>query len=1038
MGDGLIDPLASPPASDKGEPRGPSGNASSLTPPTVAPPLPVVRRKRRTRDLAVFRLRVAVLMAVISLFSAYVTHIATGLGSDAAELYGLASQQSAEEEQTEQHIDGIVAQEQRLTALISTFRHEYVVSLQDALDLRMTNPERAQEFDLEAQGNYDVMRQLWPFYRTALPTDKDGVLTYDAEAAKRALRMSDWRLYRASSATTRQDAATTAGAASNSVLVVVGLVGSLLLLTAAHLYPGRRGRWLAVAGLTVAAVAMAAFVAIAPTAAVPVIAALVGLVVVGFVLRIRVGSPALKGAESINAVPNLVDVPVDPGWGAATDPDARRTTKFTRRVALAIAIATLLGASVGYLHGATSRRADEANWQARDRGVKAIGALRAAEERTTVEVETYQLGLVARIRAWNARQAANVASETGDSARAVELRAEADRLEELAARTYDRNDVSDAIGESGLSDPVALIAIRTLPWRAAAKIAALQDAANATARNLGGQAAVYLSVLAWLAVAVYLLGLSLVFRQRNVRRLFAFVGAALIVGSVLRAGYGATLPGEVPQDRAEGASRAYASGFEALMRNDGAAAAEHMAEATRWRDDFGAAHRDLAQGVMFTESTDGSGIRSVFPEAAVDLALSELALAQKHGIATAGVLLNRAALEFHRSIYREDASSMASVVTGSREGLELGSAFRRTYNAPHITEIIGLANLALGLTATGEIASAERAYRELAAATVELPPHWHSSMVGAGLTTLGILADASPPVDPDTIRRLRELIVASTYGVAQSSPATVEAVSAELFPSLLQWRATIRNFDPERDHLVVQWYRRDEGGDRWYGLPSASGPVALDLPWPGGQFHPDAEPDSYWGNTTAILRDLRPSCTGPGTYRVELYLNGKSTTGADIEAPPTRYVPHLLRDVGFGMCRPTDFVVGPSQPGSHGGIVAGDGSRGITVFRVHRPLEADGSVDLVAAVDKLLRRGPTGLPPGLDEGIALDAAPQPTIFGHRSAVWRLHRWDNGFAKVTAVPEGALGTVLLTVIYGPAEWIDSPDALALVLSLAEHV
>ena len=118
--------------------------------------------------------------------------------------------------------------------------------------------------------------------------------------------------------------------------------------------------------------------------------------------------------------------------------------------------------------------------------------------------------------------------------------------------------------------------------------------------------------------------------------------------------------------------------------------------------------------------------------------------------------------------------------------------------------------------------------------------------------------------------------------------------------------------------------------------------------------------------------------------------------------------------------------------------MAGDGSRGITVFRVHRPLEADGSVDLVAAVDKLLRRGPTGLPPGLDEGIALDAAPQPTIFGHRSAVWRLHRWDNGFAKVTAVPEGALGTVLLTVIYGPAEWIDSPDALALVLSLAEHV
>ena len=264
------------------------------------------------------------------------------------------------------------------------------------------------------------------------------------------------------------------------------------------------------------------------------------------------------------------------------------------------------------------------------------------------------------------------------------------------------------------------------------------------------------------------------------------------------------------------------------MRNDGAAAAEHMAEATRWRDDFGAAHRDLGSGRDVHGKYRWLRIRSVFPEAAVDLALSELALAQKHGIATAGVLLNRAALEFHRSIYREDASSMASVVTGSREGLELGSAFRLlTYNAPHITEIIGLANPALGLTATGEIASAERAYRELAAETVELPPHWHSSMVGAGLTTLGILADALPPVDPDTIRRLRELIVASTYGVAQSSPATVEAVSAELFPSLLQWRATIRNFDPERDHLVVQWYRRDEGGTAGTGCRARQGPSRL-------------------------------------------------------------------------------------------------------------------------------------------------------------------------------------------------------------------
>ena len=745
-----------------------------------------------------------------------------------------------------------------------------------------------------------------------------------------------------------------------------------------------------------------------------------------------------KGVESIEAVPNLVDVPVDPGWGGSADPEARRTTKFTRRVALAIAVATLLGASVGFFHGATARRADEAGWAARDLGVKAIGALRAAEEHTTVDVETYQLGLIARIRAWNARQAASAATEASDAIGAARLRAQADRLEELATRTFDRNDIAETIGQTGPSDQVALIGIRMEPWRAAAELAALQDAANATARNLGAQAAVFLSVLAWLAVAVYLLGLSLVFRQRNVRRLLAFVGAGLIVGSVLRAGYGATLPGAVPQDRADAAARAYAVGFEALMRNDGEAAAQHMAEATRWREDFGAAHRDLAQGVMFSGSGDGSGIRSVFPEPAVDLALTELAAAQEHGTATAGVLLNRAALEFHRSIYRGDASLMDSVVSGSREGLRLGSAFRRTYDAPHISEVIGLANLALGLTATGDIESAERTYRELGAATAELPQQWHPPLVAAGLTTLGILADGTPPVDEATIRMLREVIVGATYGVAETSTATVEAVAGELFPSFLQWRATIHDFDPVRDHLVVQWYRLDEGGDRWYVLPIASGPVTLDVQGLGGQFHRDAEADSYWGNTTAILRDLRPSCTGPGKYRVELFLNGKTTAGADIDAPPTRFVPHLLRDVGIGMCRPTDFVAGPAQPGSHGGIAAADGSRGITVFRVHRSLDADGNVDLVAAVNGLLGRKPSGLPTGLDQGVTIDATQQSTVFGRRSPVWRLHRWDGGFAKVTAVPpEGAPGTVLVTVVYGPAEWIDSPEAVALVLSLAEH-
>ena len=294
----MADPVTAPSrVSAPGGPEGTPPDNDAQAPTVAAGSTANARRKRRTTDLAAFRLRIALLMAAISLLSAYVTHIATGLGSDASDLYGLASQQSAEEEQTEQHIDGIVAQEQRLTALISTFWDDYAANLEAAGAARATDPARAAAFDLDAQASYEVIRQLWPFYRTALPTNQDSVLTYDVDAAKNALRVADFRLYRASSAVTRQEAVATAGATSGAVLVVVALVGSLLLLTAAHLYPGRRGFYLAVAGLIVAATATAAQIVIAPTAAVPVISAAVGLIIIGVGLRISDPADAVQGCR---------------------------------------------------------------------------------------------------------------------------------------------------------------------------------------------------------------------------------------------------------------------------------------------------------------------------------------------------------------------------------------------------------------------------------------------------------------------------------------------------------------------------------------------------------------------------------------------------------------------------------------------------------------------------------------------------------------------------------------------------------------------
>jgi len=990
-----------------------------------------------TRD---FRLRVALLMAVVSLASAYATHVATERAGSVANLNALASQQSAEEEQVEQQIDAIIAQDLRLTAKIDERWHTYLVSIAEANVAPGADPSAAAELDLRAQTNADHAFQLMPFFRAARPmlaaeaSDDGEAAAYDPALARSFLRITDWRTFRASSELTRSEARAAGAVAETTVLIVVLFVGGLFLLTLAHLVGGHpRGLAIAVVGVLLVAGACLWLAILDPPAVIPLLVCaivLVGLLVLVRVPRIR---DWLAGIEAGDAIGDLATVPSRPGTTATVDPADAPAASFPRFVAVAIAAATLLGAAVGYLQSDASSAAEDHAWQARDLGVEAIGALRAAEEDLAVQVETYQQALGYHVDAWSATQQAELATLNGDADSAQRMQQETKRFEELAARSEARSGLVGELGSTGASSETALRQLRARVWEQTARLAGLQDGANAASRGWGARGGDYLAVLAWLAVAAYLLGLSLVFREQRVRTVLASVGIVLIAAGLTRTVLTFTQPEPITGTAAEAAAEAYAHGFVAQVRGDPVLAQSLYADAIALRPDFGIARRDRAQSFLESGSAPGLGFRAAFTDEAVNAAIAELEAASANGADTAGVALNTGAMLFHRAIATGAMRDMEASEVRTRMGLELGIEYENEGGPPHLNQVIGEANLGLVLLAQGDVPGAEAAYRRMASGANALAPGFRPSVIAGALAPLERLGEAPYAPSAEAITDMKNAILTETYGLEGRSPAHLDSAQAEVFASILQWRAQITDFDPRRDHLFVQWYRLDPDIERWSALPLLSGPVRLNAVVAdfGGQFHPDAAAGRYWGNTNRVLADVPPSCIRPGRYRVELYLNGQLEASAEADSLGDAFQPVLARHLSVAMCAPANWTV-TTEPGQSMTVFAPDASRGVAVFRVHQPRTTDADARN-AAIDRVLAARTGALPPGLQPGVPIDAATEPPIFGRTDGVWRLHLADAGLAKVSATFLGT-GTVLVVVVHGPEAWVASPEASAILQSL----
>lgn len=969
-------------------------------------------------------------MAALSLASAFITYVATERDSLAGDLFAISSQQWAEEQQAEQQVDAQIAQDTVLTSKLDGLFSAYVSNLRAAEAVEAINPERAGELRLRAQEAWAQYAQLAPLLRAAAPKPDGDRLVYDPVHAKNLARALDPKSFRVSSEHTRREARAAAELTSWTVLAVLVLVLSLFLLTIAHVIGRRRGTALAWFAAALSAGAVVWFAIPDVGAATPVLGLAGGVGLLLLVARIPAARRRLSGLADGHNLADLGAVPGPPDGMAHTDPSHPPSSRFDQSVVLTIAFATLLGAAVGYMQGQASRAAQDSAWAANDRGVQAIGALRTAEEDAAVQLDTFAEALTQRAGAWNASQRAALADSTGDSAASSRWSAEATRLTALGERLSERSQLGGRLGSAGIEDMGGLVAIRAAVWAKPATLVGEQDAFNAAAASWSDRARHYLAVLSWLAVAVYLLGLSLVFRDWMTRRLLALIGAALIALSLGISGATILSPSPVSMARAASAASAYGEGVVAAQRNDPETAVEHFTRALKERPDFGLASGERAAATLMLGSASGLGFRAGFTQDAVNRAIADLEAATARGANTAWVRLNLGAMLIHRSINNGSEADMAHSIDESRAGLILGGDYDRHGGPYHANQILGRINLGLALLASGRPEEAEREYRLIGDQIRTLPPYLQPYFVTTGTSTLDLVRKAPRPVPVEKITKMKSLLATTVYPHPDQSPAAVTGVSAEVYPSLLQWRATIDQFDTKRDSLAVHWYRLDPTIGEWGPVPVASGALVLGGVGFGGQFMSDG-PDSYWGNSSAVLTiENPPTCVRPGKYRVELYLNGTlaGTDEADSPQEQSAYRPVISRDLGAAMCTLDGWTV-KQTPGDSRATRSADGNRGLVLFRVQQPL-IPGEDARARAIDRTVARGHE-LPPGLTPDPPAYGK-MPSVFGGRQAVWRTYSYPGGTARTAAVflPSGA---VLVACAFGDHTWPSTPEAWALLES-----
>jgi tetratricopeptide (TPR) repeat protein len=720
---------------------------------------------------------------------------------------------------------------------------------------------------------------------------------------------------------------------------------------------------------------------------------------------------------------------------ATADADEGPRDRLSGVVAIVIAFTTLVAAICGFLQADTAQRAGDRRGEAEQLALQALASAQSSRETAQVELETFHRWVEQRTEAGNALLASLYASS--DPVRHNELLMEQQRWETIAAATLKQSAIDPQSEFGPENDPTFPQRYFAAATEESTRLNALQDAANEEASKLDERAAGYTAILAMLAVALYLFGLTLAVTGRWRRLGFLGVGVGMLAVALLWLGQTALVPPFETNDEAAteyaAARVASATAFDATGYQ---AAQAHYTRAIELRPSFARAYAERASVIFLGSSPQRSGFVSIAPPEALARAAADLRSALSLGLENAPTLGSLGFDLFAEGVQSADVNLLDQSIGYTRRAIALdpGQPLYRY-------------NLGVALAAAGRFEEARNAYQEAVLATIYIDPSRQTlrqepfieeSWVAGALTDLEIVwrhkdaltrATAAQGYDEQIILFKQQIVgrvVAESPNAPVDSPATVADFELQIFPAELQWEGTVNNYDPQRDTISAQWYHDDPQGNGWAVIPE----VSLAEP-------PGVQADGRLFQLTPYTARIRPAaCLPPGAYRVELFVNGRLAGQATATADFSEFDAFLARDLTAAFCRPADWVRRDDRlPGLIDGFQSSDGTYGAYIARYSLPGSLREVDDISAQIEDVTVESFSDWFPATPVYQELSGTTAEYFMGLDRAAWRWYDYGSGYVRVGAGVTGD-GAVLVGMVYGPYAWFDGAEPYQIVNSMIE--
>ncbi len=652
---------------------------------------------------------------------------------------------------------------------------------------------------------------------------------------------------------------------------------------------------------------------------------------------------------------------VEQGGGSGRPP-AKPSSRF---LTIAVVVATLLAAIVGYMLNRASSASSNYADLAQQLGLEASAAQTGDYQQAETDYSNYLADQALQAKASaemfesylqspNAIQWADLYTSTVDQVRQDARLLPADMRPGLPDGNPDPNFPQD------------FFAARA---EGATTLQAESDGYNDASGKWAGLATRFTAIVTLLAVALFLFGSAFTLYGAS-RVLFAVVGVLLVlVGSL----WGGFVGDEQPGTPSLAAARDYARGVVAAARavtpSQYQPAIDDFEAAITARPDDAQAYAQLADAEVVRGSQElGGGFISNTSAYWQERAAHDEAEAYDLGDRDAGVVWGLGWDLYELWLMRGGRGSPPA------DAVSLAGRFAQL----DPTNPVSWMNLGLMLVADGEYGPADRAYEDAAAhmlyadvarRTPQAPTIYsqQQAWLAGGVTDLEDLATsaeaaASPGMRSEIDRMKGILIESFTTSSLAAGPAPAplhfDRMSGLVNPNLLALEAYLpRSVSPSelsKRPMTVIWFERAGGSSEWNAIPETT------HAGPARDFYSSDYRDYFFGDQ--FLEDAS-QCLPERQYKAEIYLDG-SLAGTYLLEPGDRYydvtsslAPALASSMNVGACVPSSWhmrplanltvpVFGTSRDivgkfnGFETAYASPDGTEGVYLFRLY-PLRSD-------------------------------------------------------------------------------------------------